>query len=436
MRQTSLRALRHRDFAIIWWSALVSNSGQWMQQVALPFVVYDLTKSNAWLGRVGFASLVPALALTPIAGVVADRIPRRAILLCTTIVQAGVAVALWALWVTGELTPWRIFALSLVSGISAGVQVPSWQSFIPLLVPRESLLPAVRLNSMQFTAARAIGPAGAAAVLAVWGPGGAFLVNAASFALVLTALSVVRPRAVPTQTRGVSLGRVLREGLRYVRARATVMQAMAVSFVISFFGQSLIQLAAGIADEEYGVDARGLSLLIAATGTGAIVASVFVVIRGDFVRRSRMALTGLGFYCVGVALIGTAPTFALGMLGFFINGAAHVQVAIAMNTSIQIQVAEEIRGRVLSIYLMGVFAGMPFGALIGGILGDLVGLRPVIVGYAVAMAAFLVLCLTAFGRLEHLDVDHDVLAEPEDGTPGGVTGQPPRGGALQSPATS
>ena len=93
MGQTSLRALKHRDFAVIWWCALISNSGQWLQQVALPFVVYDLTESNAWLGRVAFANMLPALFLTPLAGVVADRVPRRLILLFTTVVQTGVAVA-------------------------------------------------------------------------------------------------------------------------------------------------------------------------------------------------------------------------------------------------------------------------------------------------------------------------------------------------------
>lgn len=430
MGQTSLRALRHRDFAIVWSCALVSNSGQWLQQVALPFVVYDLTQSNAWLGRVAFASMIPALVLTPLAGVVADRVPRRLILVCTTLVQIAVAVSLWLLWTAGELTPWRILGLSLVFGISNGIQVPSWQSFIPLLVPRDALLPAVRLNSMQFTAARAIGPAAAAAVLATWGPGGAFAVNAATFGVVLVALAVVRPRAVASQGVGEPLFRVLREGLRYVRARTTVMQAMATTAVISLFGQSLLQLAAGIAGEEYGVDERGLAFLVMATGVGAIVASLFVVVRGDFVRRSRMGLTGLGFYCVGVFLIGTAPSFAVGVAGFFVMGAAHVQVAIAMNTSIQIQVAEEIRGRVLSIYLLGVFAGMPFGALLGGTLGDVVGLRPVIVGYSVVMALYLVVCLTVFGRLERLDVDHDVVSDGDEGAAPGPNAPP----GLQSPA--
>ena len=355
---------------------------------------------------------------------VADRVPRRLILLFTTVVQTGVAVTLFVLWTTDQLTAWRILGLSLVFGTSNGIQVPSWQSFIPLLVPRESLLPAVRLNSMQFTAARAIGPASAAIVLATWGPGGAFLLNAVTFGLVLSALLVVRPRAIASQGRGERLRVVLREGIQYVRARHTVMQAMATTFVISCFGQSLIQLAAGIAEEEYHVDERGLSFLIAATGTGAIVASVFVVVRADFIRRSRMALSGLVLYCVGVLLIGLAPNFTVGLLGFFVNGAAHVQVAISMNTSIQIQVAEEIRGRVLSIYLMGVFAGMPIGALVGGTLGDVIGLRPVIVGYAVVLALYIVVVLTLFGRLERLDVDHDVLTEPA-----------PRPSGLQSPAT-
>lgn len=410
MRETSLRALRHRDFAIVWWSALISNSGQWLQLIALPFVVFDLTDSNAWLGAVAFSGMMPMLLLTPVAGVIADRVPRKLVLLCTTSAQASVAVLLWVLWNSGQLDAWTILGLSLVSGVANGLQVASWQSFIPLLVPRESLLAAVRLNSMQFTGARAIGPAAAAGVLATWGPGGAFLLNALTYAVVLVALVVVRPRPVSSLGKGTRLWEVLREGIRYARARSTVVQAMATTFVASFCGQSLLQLAAGIADEEYNVDEKGLAILVAASGFGAVLASIFVVVRADSVRRSAMALFGLAFYCAGVAVIGLAPNFTVGALGFLITGAAHVHVAIAMNTSIQIQVAEEIRGRVMSIYLMGVFSGMPLGALVGGALGDIVGLRPVIVGYSVLMAMYLVLCVTRFQRLEHLDADHDVIA--------------------------
>ena len=411
---SSFSPFRHRDFSLFWSAALISNSAHWMQQITVPFIVFDMTDSNTWLGAVAFAALLPGLFLTPISGVIADKVSRRLVLMLTLTVMTLVATAYLVLWVNDQLTPWRILALALIQGIAAGFQVATWQSFVPLLVPRTDLLPAVRLNSIQFTASRAVGPLVGAVLLALVGPGAVFFGNAVTYLLLVAVVAAVRPRAAPSAA-GEAVGEVFREGLEYVRRRRSLLQAVATAFAISLLGQSLVQLAAGLAGEQFDVGALGLAGLVTATGIGAVAAAGFAVLYGDRIRRSEVAMRALVLYAVGPIIAGLTTIYLFGLLGFFLLGAAHLTVAIALNTSIQIQVAERVRGRVMSIYLLGIFAGQPIGAFIGGRLGDLFGLRVVYVGFGLLLLAYVLLVVRLrFNSLRLLDVDHDIL---EDAAP-------------------
>ena len=148
--------LRNRNFAVFFGAAVVSNSGTWMQQVAVFALIYDLSgHRGAWLGIVSLAAALPMTVLTPVAGVLADRLPRRLILIVTQLVQAAAAFALWLLYVGDSLTSWRIVGLVFVGGVASGFQMAAWQAFVPTLVPRSQLVEAVRLNSLQFTVSRA-----------------------------------------------------------------------------------------------------------------------------------------------------------------------------------------------------------------------------------------------------------------------------------------
>lgn len=407
-RPSSFSPFRHRDFRLFWTSAFVSNSANWMQQITVPFIVFELTDSNTWLGAVAFATLVPGLFMTPLAGVIADKIPRRLVLMATLSVMTLVATAYLVLWLSDELTPWRILGLALIQGIAAGLQVANWQSFVPLLVPRTDLLPAVRLNSIQFTASRAIGPLLGAGLLAFIGPGAVFFGNAITYVILVFVVSVVRPRAAPAAT-GDNLREVFREGLDYVRRRPALLQAVTTAFAISLLGQSLVQLSAGLAGDQYGVGAVGLAGLITATGIGAVTASVFAVLYGDRIPRSTVAVRALLIYSLGPILAGLTAVYFLGLVGYFMLGAAHLTVAIALNTSIQIQVAEGVRGRVMSIYLLGIFAGQPTGAFVAGRLGDLFGLRIVYVGYGLLLMTFAAVVRVRFHGLRLLDANYDTM---------------------------
>ncbi len=381
----SFGVMRNRDYAVFWVAALVSNSGTWMQTIAVPFVLFQITHhSTTWLGVGAFMAFFPALMIGPLAGSLADRFPRKRILLATQSALMLFAFGLWGVWIAGLATPGVIIVLLFFSGLATGVNIAAWQSFVPQLVPAGQLIDAVRLNSMQFVAARAFGPAVAGLVLQAWGAGACFLLNAVTYVLVLAALLAIHPRAV---ARDESAGRVLdhfREAVRYVRARQALLSPVVTITAVSFFASSVIQLAPAFA-KEFSVGRGEYGLLVAMFGGGAILGSVIVGGWGDRTRRSIVVLFGILLIVAGQILLAVAPTYAWGLTGVFTMGVAYLLIATALNTSVQGRVDETHRGRAMSIYLMGLLAGVPLGALLQGKLASIVGLRATVVGAALIL---------------------------------------------------
>ena len=193
----SLHVFAHRDFALFFTAASISNAGSWMQLVAVQALMYKLTEQGTWLGISTVATLAPAVVLTPYAGVLADRISCQFMLKVTQSVQMVAAVTMWAMYVSDSITPWWIVAFGVVNGASTGFQTAAWQSFVPLLVPPHEILHAVRLNSTQYTVARAMGPALGGLVVTQWGIGVAIACNAVTYLLVIAVLFAVHPRLKP-----------------------------------------------------------------------------------------------------------------------------------------------------------------------------------------------------------------------------------------------
>lgn len=416
----ALGALRHRDFAFFWTAALLSNAANWMQQFTVPFLMYDMTGSNTWVGAAAFTSLIPAVGLAPVAGVLADRFSRQRVMISTLFVHTLACSAFAALWMSGLLTPWRIVGLNLVIGVSVGIQASSWLALVPLLVPDSSLLSAIRLNSAQFTASRAIGPLTGAGLLALVGAGSVFIANAATYAVLLVVIAMVRPRKVapPARQRARAF---LAAGVAYVRRRSSLRQAVITGFVMAYFGGALLHLAAGLASEDYGVGETGLAGLITAAGVGSVIGSALIIGYGDRVDRSLLARWGLGLYASAPLLAIATTSYPVGLAGYFLSGVAHVCIAISMNSAIQSQVAEEMRGRTMSLYVMGIFGGWPTGALVGGWLGDHLGLRLVFGINGVALALYLVTVVARWGGLRALDSNQDVadrVPRRQPGAPG------------------
>ena len=396
-------ALKHRDYALFWSAAIISNTGSWMQTITVPFVVFQLTHSTTWVGFTAFMAFAPALAVGPLAGSLADRVSRKHIVLVSQTLMMLTAFALWGVWISGSATPGNLVGILFVSGIASGINIASWQSLVPQFVPPEDMLNAIRLNSMQFTAARAFGPALAGLVLAQFGPGNAFLFNAVTFVLVLVALAATRPRKVDVPDDTPPFLQHFRAGLAYVRERRALVLPVVTIAVVSFFGSSVIQLAAPIAERVFEVGKAEFGFLVAAFGTGAVFGSLFTLAWGDRIRRSRMALTGIFVFALGEIVLGAAPSYAFGIVGLLTMGLAYMFIAVSLNTSIQARVDEGHRGRVLSIYLMGLLAGVPLGALAEGALADVIGLRATVITGGAVLAVLGVVALVALDAMRPLD---------------------------------
>lgn len=401
-RRSSLRALRHRDFALFWTAAAISNGGGWMQLVAVPALLYDLTGSSTWLGLASMAGLLPAVFLTPHAGVLADRISRRRILITTQTVQMICAVSLWLLYMSDHISPASILIIGLIGGVATGFQTSAWQSFVPLLVPPEELLDAVKLNSVQFTLARALGPALAGAVVSTLGTGAAILINALTYTLVIAALLISRPRQMfATSSRG-RVGEVLREGGRFVWRNRPLRLAVFLAFATSLCGQSLQHVAPAVANQIFLRPSTDNAGLLVALGLGALVSSVMSVAVGDRLERSQRVLIALILFAVSTAMIPLTSNYTVGLIAYFIGGLAHLQSAVALNTLIQGAVPDHLRGRTMSFYVLGILAGIPLGAFFLGRLGDVLSMRTAVTVDA-AFFVLLVVLLISRGWLHDLD---------------------------------
>ena len=190
------------------------------------------------------------------------------------------------------------------------------------------------------------------------------------------------------------------------------MLAVLTITVLSFFGSSVIQLAAPLASDVFDVGKAEYGLLVGAFGAGAVVGSLLTLAFGDRVLRSRLAITGLVVFAAGEVLLGAAPSYAIGLVGLVGMGVAYILVAVSLNTSVQARVDESHRGRVVSIYLMGLLAGVPLGALLGGALAESVGLRETIVGGGTVVGAFAVVALIAYDGMRPLDEGLDDVGRP------------------------
>lgn len=395
--------MHQRDFSLFFSAALLSNTGTWMQTITVPFVLDELTHSTVWVGVGAFCTFFPSTVVGPLAGSLADRYSRRTVLLCSQVVMMLSAFALWGVWISGIATPPLIVGCVVVGAIGAGITIAAWQAFVPQLVPPEAMISAVRLNGMQFTGARAFGPALAGLVLAQFGPGTAFLANALSFLLVIGALLLIAARPVAAGEAHGSVLAHFREGIRYVRKRDVLVVSVLGALLSSLLGVSMIQLAEPFTRQVLHEGAGKYGLLVAAYGAGAIVGSIFTVARGDAFRRSTLTIVGFAIFIAGELTFGLAPAYAVALLGLFGIGLAQVLAMVSCQTAVQVNVDENYRGRVLSIYVMCFFAGTPVGALVGGIVAEGIGLRATIVGSATLLAIGVGLALLRYRGFRVLD---------------------------------
>lgn len=369
-----LRAFRHRDFRLFFIGALASNSGNWLQNLTVPFVLFQLTGKSLWVGLAGFAQFIPAFILGPLGGSLADRVDRRLLLLATQLAMAISALMLWGAWALGWHDPYLILALTALTGIFNGLMIPSWQAFVPSLVPKSDLGSAITLNSTQFNASRAIGPALAGVLLAAAGPSWAFFLNGLSFLAVIWVLWVIRP--LPSEgprraAQGVIAG--FRSAVTYIEGRTGILISILTAILIAFFGNPITQFTVVFAEEVYEAGPRVLGLLASAVGIGAVMIAPGLSSFDTRISRSTIVRWGLPFYALAVIAFGLAPNWPLGVAALLAVGAGFLAVIATTNTAVQLIVADDMRGRVMSARVMGFTVAFPLGSLVQGAMADVWG---------------------------------------------------------------
>jgi predicted MFS family arabinose efflux permease len=320
--------------------------------------------------------------------------------------MAGAAVALWLVWASGVRSSVVILALVALSGVFSGLNIPSWQSFVNDLVPRDDLLSAVTLNSLQFNAARALGPAVAGVLLATVGPGWAFFTNAVSFGFVLLALALVHVR--PGVSASPPSGGVMsqfRDAITYARTQRGIRIGILVAVLVALLGNPVSQFTVVFAADVYDVGPLGLSLLNVALGVGAVLSAP--VVSGWDISRAVLARSAMLTYAAAIVLFAVAPVYVPGLVALVVVGAGFLVVISSTNTSVQLIVADHMRGRVMALRIMAFTGAYPLGALIQGWLADAIGPQWTVgLAGALLLIAGLLLSRRA-GAFEALDDPHD-----------------------------
>ncbi|HSC78195.1 MAG TPA: MFS transporter [Candidatus Acidoferrales bacterium] len=367
-----LRALRHRNYRLFWAGNFLSNIGTWMHQVALGWLVIEMTNSAFLLGLTGFAQWTPALLFSLPAGVMADRVDRRRWLLLTQTVMMVVALAL-AVSVTLKIVTFReVLVIAFLLGTASAVTAPAYQAMVRDLSSREDVLNAIAMNSMQFNLSRFIGPSIAGILVSTVGLASCFYINAVSFLAPLLALSWVRYTPEPPTATGSTLERLV-EGIHYLRAHKHVFLLIGIVAMVSLFGLPYLVFLPVFARDVLQVGARGLGYMTSASGGGALLGALLLATWPQGRRRGPLVLGGTLVFFSAVLLVAVSRNFYLSIAALVVAGGAMVCSVATINSLIQTLVPDQVRGRVLSWHTMAYFGGSPLGSLLVGSLAYSVG---------------------------------------------------------------
>ena len=367
------RSLKHRNFRLFFSGQIISLVGTWMQNIAQAWLIYRLTGSSVLLGVLGFVSQILIFLLSPLAGLVADRWPRRRVIIATQAASMLLAFMLAALTLTGRIRLWDIIVLATLLGVVNAFDVPARQSFLIEMVGREDLLNAIALNSSMFNGARVAGPAIAGLLVAWIGEGWCFFANGVSYLAVIAGLFMMRIKKTRAAHDGVSPIEKLREGFRFVRHTTPIRALLLLVGLVSFMALPFSVLMPIFAGRILGGGASAYGNLMGAVGVGALCGALALAMRqqlrglGNVVAYSAM---GLG---VSLILFSASRLYWVSLAALVLAGLTMMMQFTSTNTLIQAMVPDRLRGRVMALYAM-MFLGMaPIGSLLAGAIADHVG---------------------------------------------------------------
>jgi MFS family permease len=382
-----LVAFTYRDFRVQWLGACSSSIGTWMQIVAQNWLVVSLTNSTFYLGLDAFLQQLPIILLSLIGGVFADRYDRRRTLLASQYIQMATSGVLAILMYFHVVQIWHILALSFTTGIAQAFGGPAYQSLIPSLVDKKDLPNAVALNSIQFNVARVLGPTLFGVSLALfrgWGydepqaMNACFLLNSLSFLVVINTLMMLRVKHIPPATSG-KMREELQGGLTYVRNHSSLVALIVLAAATTFLGFALLTFLPIFAEKVFHEGAATYSHLMAFSGAGSVLGALIVAWLGKFKKMVRSALIMQAVYGTLIIAFSISRVMWLSDILLFCTGAALMIVFSTVTSLVQLIAPNEMRGRVMSIYMLAFRGGMPLGSLVSGYLATYLG-APVVIG--------------------------------------------------------
>jgi MFS family permease len=396
-------ALSYPNYRLWFFGQMTSLFGTWMQSTAQGYLVYELTHSEAYLGYVGFASGIASWIFMLYGGAIADRVPRRKLLVLTQSLSMVPALALSALTFTHTVQPWHIVVLAFCLGVVNAFDAPARQSFVLEMVERPVLTNAIALNSMMFNTAMAIGPAIGGLAYALFGPGWCFAINGLSFVAVIAALlSMKLPEwSPPPKVRGALSD--IKEGLRAVVADRRILAIICLMSMVSLFGMAFATLLPAWAVAVLHGDASTNGFLLSARGLGALAAALFIAALSHRRFKGKMMTIGSLAFPLLVVMFSFTRSLWLSLLALLAVGAANIVMNNLANSLVQTLTPDALRGRVMAVYMLGFFGFSPLGALIAGGAATLIGVPLTIAVGALCMLFCAVLVAVKVPTIRRLE---------------------------------
>jgi MFS family permease len=377
-------------FAILWTGAFVSNIGTWMETVGVGILVTEATKNALWTGLVAAAGFVPVAILAPVGGALADRVPRRRLLIATSLVQTVLASTLTVLAASGNPGPGIVTLIVFAAGCAQAIGFPAYQAVLPDLVPHDEIIGAVALSSAQWNLGRIVGPALAGIIISVGGYEWAFAFNSLSFLAVIFAVAQLK-LPPPAGEAHESIGTSVRRGFEYTRSDPGLRVVVAYMALNSLFAAPFIALVAFMGTEVLDSGAGGTAALVTAQGIGAVLMALSLASLAHRFGNPRVlsaVLWGLPPALVAYALM---PNIVLASLAIFVVGFLYLGALSSFTSIAQLRAPAAVRGRVMSLLMVLLGSFYPVGALVQGAIAEEIGLRATTAGAAVIMLAILVI---------------------------------------------
>ena len=395
-------SLRYRDYRLVWSTSILSSGARWIQQISLGWLAFDLTGSPVLLGSILFVYQVPSVVLSPLVGVLVDRIDRRQLLISSQLAMAAFAVLLAFDIALGYLETWHLYIFAVISGVESTIIHVVRQALIPSVVPRESLMNAIALNSAALTSTRIFGPALAGLLIVALGVEGNFILQAVlltGVAIAAFPLHIARPeRENIEQTGSSSLWQEIGVGLRFIWGISTLRVLFIVQFVMMFIAMPFSNFLPVWAADVLALDADGLGLLYSAAGIGALVGTMLLATAGN-VRRKGLLMFAVS---VGMALallgLGASSLLPVSLVLLALLGATQ-SVFFAINmTLVQSRVPDGLQGRVMSIYNIG-HGMIAIGTLTIGFIVATWGVQNAVTGMGMVVVALVIVCFISMPSL-------------------------------------